>query len=553
MRNFNNKNNGLFTVIIFALVLILQGCGSQTLRVAPHTELKVFDPIWTTAYITRNHGFLVYDTLFSMNEMLEPEPQMVDSWSVSEDNKVWVFKLREDLMWHDGTDVTAEDCIASLQRWGKRDGSGQQLFKKIDSLLAIDTQTIEMKLHEQNEDIPSLLAKLTSNVPFMMPKSIAQMDPYTPIQDQIGSGPYVFKKDEWVPGKKVVYVKNENYVARDEAVSLAAGGKVPKLDRIEWVFYPDRAAATNALINGEVDYVESPSTDMIPLLEEEEEIVIAFSGSYGNSAMARFNTLIPPFDNVEIRRAVIMAMGQSDYMSAALGDQKYWKTCYSVFPCGTAFENDVGNAVMKVGNIETAKKALQSTDYDGTPVVILNPTDSPVISAFTQVTVENLRQLGMKVEVQDMTWATLIERRANRGLADNNGWNMFHTWWVAEDLSDPMAIAFSGDRDAGWFGWPSDNELEASRTAYAKASNWEEASAIAAKIQTRLFDIGAFGLLGQFFEPVAYNEKVKGVTSPIHFYGNMSFGDDTTDADEMGADNKIFFAGFGALWLILLF
>ena len=523
MRNF--KNN-ISSILVFAFLLLLQGCGGQTLRVAPHTELKVFDPIWTTAYITRNHGFLVYDTLFSLNEMFEPEPQMVDTWTMSEDKKTWTFILRDGLKWHDGTSVTAEDCIASLHRWGKRDGDGQHLFTNIDSLLATDQLTIEMKLHEPDDAIPTLLAKLSSNVPFMMPKRIAQTDPYTAIQDQIGSGPYIFAKNKWVPGKKVVYVKNKDYIPRNEPISLAAGGKVPKLDRIEWKFYPNQSAATKALINGDVDYMESPSMAMVPLLEEKKEIVIAFTDPLGNTAMARFNTLIPPFDNVEVRRAVLMAMDQSEYMSAIFGDQKYWKNCYSVFPCGTVYENDTGNAVMKTASIARAVKALEAAGYDGTPVVILNPIDSPVISMLTQITVETLNYIGMKVEVQDMTWATLTERRANRDSVENGGWNMFHTWWIAADLSDPLAIAFSGNPETGWFGWPEDEELEKYRMAYTKAKSHEEASKIAVEIQTRLFEIGAFGLLGQFFEPVAYNYKVNGVTSPVHFFGNMSLGDD---------------------------
>jgi len=523
----NFKYNRFIAIITAVFILLLQGCNnSQTLRVATHTDLEVFDPIWTTAYITRNHGYLVYDTLFSMNTMFEPEPQMVDTWSTSDNEKTWTFKLREGLKWHDGKDVTAEDCVVSLQRWGKRDGSGQQLFKNMNSLKAIDTQTFEMKFETPNSDVLYSLAKLSSNVPFMMPKYIAQTDPFTAIQDPIGSGPYIFKKDEWVPGEKVVYVKNEDYVARSEGVSLAAGGKTPKLDRIVWMYYPDRTAATNALLNGEVDFVEAPSTDLVPMLEGKEEIVLAFTDPVGNVGMARFNTLIPPFDNVDIRRAVIMTMDQKEYMSAALGDDKYWRTCYSVFPCGTMFENQDYKSIMNVGNLDTAKKALQAANYDGTPVVILNPTDSPVISAFTQVTVNNLRQIGMNVEVHNMTWAMLSERRAQRGPVAEEGWNMFHTWWIAGDLIDPQAIAFSGNRDTGWFGWPADEELETYRAAYVDSRSWEEANIIATKLQKRLFEIGAFGLLGQFFGPVAYNYKVKGVTSPVHFYGNMSFEQD---------------------------
>lgn len=515
--------NRFYAILSVALLLLLQGCSNQTLRVVPHTELKVFDPIWTTAYITRNHGYLVYDTLFSMNENMEPQPQMVDTSVLSEDKKTWTFKLRDGLKWHDGTNVTAEDCVASLKRWGVRDGEGQLLFKNIESLTAPDEKTIVMKLVVPNRFVLSVLAKLSPNVPFMMPKRIAETDPFTEIKDPIGSGPFIFQKDEWIPGKQVVYVRNENYVPRTDPTSLAAGSKKPKLERIVWEFYPDKEAAAEALLNGKVDYVESIPTKLLPKFEEKKDIVIALTGPVGNVAMARFNSSIPPFNNVEIRRAVIMAMDQKDYMSSALGDQEYWKTCYSVFPCGTEFETDVGNSLMKVGDLETAEKALKKAHYDGTPVIILNPTDVPIISAFTQVTVDKLHEIGMKVEVQDMTWAELIERRANRGSVADGGWNMFHTYWIAEDLNSPMGLAFSGNSVTGWFGWPTDQKLEEYRAEYLKAESSEEAHALADKIQTRLFDIGAFALLGQFVEPIAYKSKVHGVTAPIPFFGNMSF------------------------------
>jgi len=522
MLNFNR--NRLFAIAAFVLSLLLAGCAGPALRVAPHAELKVLDPVWTTAYITRNHGHLVYDTLFALDENFEPQPQMVDTWTSSTDKRTWVYKLRNGLKWHDGTNVTAADCVASLKRWGKRDGAGQQLFNNISSLSAIDSKTIEIKLRESNPFVNDILAKTSSNVPFMMPKRIAQTSAYTAINDPIGSGPFIFKKDEWVPGKKVVYIKNESYVSRKEPQSMAAGGKVAKMDRIEWKFYPTQTAATNALINGEVDYLESPSTKLIPSLEGKKNIVVAFTDPLGNIAMARFNSLQPPFDNVKVRRAALMAMNQKEYMTAALGDQKYWKTCYSVYPCGTQFENETGNAVMKVADIAAAKKALKDANYDGTPVVILNPADIPVLDALTKVTADKLRSIGMTVNVKDMDWATMTKRRASRGSVNDGGWNMFHTWWIAADLADPNAIAFSGNRDTGWYGWPADAQLEQYRTAFAKSASRQERKEIAAKVQERLFAIGALGILGQFFEPVAYSSKVKGITTPVQFYWSMSFG-----------------------------
>ncbi len=516
------ERSRLLPVAALALPLLLAGCAGTVLRVAPHAELKVVDPVWTTAYITRNHGYLVYDTLFAMDENFEPKPQMVDTWTMSADKKIWTFRLRDGLKWHDGKDVTAADCVASLQRWSKRDGVGQQLFSDVESLSALDARTISLKLRVPNGDVLETLAKMSSNVPFMMPQRVAEVDPSQPIQDTTGSGPFIFKKEGWVPGKTAVYIKNRNYVARVEPLSMAAGGKVPQADMIEWRYFPDQASMAQALIDGKVDYVESPSNKLVPTLEGKKDVVVASTDPLGNIGMARFNTLLPPFDNVAVRRAAAMVMQQEDYMSAALGDPKYWRTCYSVFPCGTTYSNNAASDVMKSTNLDAARKALQAAKYDGTPVVILNPVDSPVISAFTKVTAEKLRQIGMKVDVQDMDWATLTQRRANRGTGKDGGWSMFHTWWLAGDVMDPGFIAFSGDRENGWFGWPQDAELEKYRFAFKQAATQDEKKVLAAKVQQRLIEVGAFGILGQFFEPVAFSSHVTGITSPIQFYWNMS-------------------------------
>lgn len=503
-------------VAVLLAPLALGAC-TDTVRVASHSKLTSVDPIWTTAYVTRTHGYLVYDTLFAMDENFEPQPQMVETWTLSDDHKVWTFTLRPGLKWQDGSDVTAEDCVASLERWSKRDGVGQKLFLDVAALKAVDARTFSMTLKQPSDLVLPALGKLSANVPFMMPKHIAETDPMQKITDATGSGPFIFKPDQSTENK-AVYVRNRNYVPRSEEQSLAAGGKVVAVDRLEWIYFPNQADAVQALIDGKVQYVESPSTQLLPKLEGRNDITVASTDPLGNIAMARFNHLQPPFNNPGVRRAVLMAMNQDDYMAAALGDHRYWRNCYSVFPCGTPLATEAGDAVMKTASIEAAKKVLQAAGYDGTPAVLLNPVDTPVMAAFTQVTADLLRKIGMKVEVQDMTWAALVERRNSRAPASEGGWSMFHTWWIAADLADPLSIAFSGDPKTGWFGWPNDPQLEQLRTDYASAKTLDEKKAIAAKVQERLYAIGAFGVLGQFFEPVAFSAKLKGITSPMQFY-----------------------------------
>lgn len=493
------------------------------LRVIPHADLKNLDPIWTTAYISRNHGYLIYDTLFAMDADFKPQPQMVDTWETSADGKTWTFKLRDGLQFHDGAPVTSDDVIASLKRWGARDGMGQQLMGVMEEMVAVDANTFQFKLKEPYGLVLESIGKISSNVPFIMPKRVAETDPFEQISDYTGSGPFMFVKDEWVPGSKVVYKKFADYKPRSEPASAAAGGKIAKVDRVEWTYFPDQTTAMNALINGEVDFFEQPSPDLMPILEANADVTVEINDPLGSIGFARFNHLLPPFDKAEVRRAALMAMKQDDYLIAAVGDQKFWKNCYSVYPCGTPLANEVESDVMKVGDIDKAKAALEASGYDGTPVVIMQPTDIPVLSAFSLVTAERLRKIGMKVDVQAMDWSTLTSRRAKRDPVSEGGWNIFHTWWIGADVMNPMAIAFSGNPEKGWFGWPDDPELEAARSAFAKAATLDEQKVAAAKVQERLWKIGASGELGQFFVPVAYRKNVKGlIKSPVQFFWNMS-------------------------------
>ncbi|MEO9962857.1 MAG: ABC transporter substrate-binding protein, partial [Nisaea sp.] len=429
------------------------------LRVIPHADLKNLDPIWTTAYITRNHAYLIYDTLFAMDESFKPQPQMVDTWETSSDGKVWTFNLRDGLKFHDGAAVTSEDVIASLKRWGARDGMGQKLMEQMEEMVAVSDKTFQFKLKTAYGLVLESIGKISSNVPFIMPARIAATDPFEQIPEHIGSGPFKFEADQWVPGSTVVYTKFADYVPRSEAPSAAAGGKIAKVDKVIWTYFPDQTTAMNALIAGEIDFFEQPSTDLMPLLSAAEDVTAEVNDPLGSIGFARFNHVLPPFDNVEIRKAATMAMKQEDYLAGAIGDPKFWKTCYSIYPCGTPLATEVAAETMKTGSIEKAAAALKAAGYDGTPIVIMHPTDIPVLSAFTLISAEKLRKAGFEVDLQAMDWSTLTSRRAKRDPVSEGGWNIFHTWWIGADVMDPMSIAFSGDPEKGWFGWPADAEL----------------------------------------------------------------------------------------------
>src|SRR6266566_1928198 len=315
-----NKRSALFrsmvaVAVTFALASVLSipvalAQGQNVLKFIPQADLRILDPITTTAYITRNHGYMVYDTLFAMDAKFQVKPQMVDKWEISRDNLTYTFTLRDGLKFHDGAPVRSADCIASIDRWSKRDALGQKLAEATESWTAVDDKTFTLKLKKPFPLTLEALAKPSSNVPFIMPERIAKTDASTNITEPIGSGPFKFVKEEWVPGSKVVYVKNTDYVPRKEAPSWAAGGKVVKVDRVEWIYIPDSATAAAAINAGEADIWEQLPPDLIPLLTRNKDITVENIDPLGSMGMIRFNFLYPPFNNEKMRQALLYMVNQ---------------------------------------------------------------------------------------------------------------------------------------------------------------------------------------------------------------------------------------------------
>ena len=288
------------TAVVMSAVLLAPACAQaegKTIKFIPEADLRSLDPIWTTAYITRNHGYMVYDTLFALDEHFQPQPQMVDTWKISDDKLVYTFTLRDKLKFHDGQPVRSADCIASLERWMKRDTLGQALAHAVSEMKAENDHTFSIILKKPFPLLLEAIGKVSSNVPFIMPERIAKTDANTQITDPTGSGPFKFVKEEWVPGSKAVYVKNQDYVPGNNKPSWAAGGKVVKVDRVEWIYIPDPATAAAAINAGEVDWWQQLPPDLVPLLKKNKDITVANIDPIGSIGVMRFNQLQPPFNN----------------------------------------------------------------------------------------------------------------------------------------------------------------------------------------------------------------------------------------------------------------
>lgn len=520
---------GLRKLAVLALCMIwaLPGAPAMaqtTLRMVPHADIKILDPIWTTALITRNFGYMVFDVLFAKDANLKIQPQMAEGYTLSDDKLTYTITLRDGLLWSDGAPVTAEDCVASIKRWGARDASGQLLLKETKELKVVDPKTFQIVLKQPFSLVMDALSKVSSNVPFMMPKRIAETDPNKQITEFIGSGPFIFKQDEWKPGEKTVFVKNPKYKPRSEAPSMLAGGKVAKVDRVEWLAIPDPNTAANALLAGEIDLIEAPPPDLFPLFKADPNIALYAWNVQGSQIVMRFNHIQPPFNNVKIRQAAMYALAQEPMLQAQVGDPEIYKVCNAPFICGTTYGKEYGDLLIKP-NIAKAKALLKEAGYDGTPIVMLHQTDLQSSNNIQPVAKQQLEAAGFKVDMVDSDWQTVVSRRARKEPADKGGWNIFFTTNITLDSNNPGTNSFAaGSCDKAWFGWPCDPEMEKLRDAFLHATDEAKQKELGLAISDRVIDQAFYAPVGQYKAFGAYRkDRLDGwLPGPVAVVWNIS-------------------------------
>jgi peptide/nickel transport system substrate-binding protein len=508
----------LFVVSTLALAALLApvvASAQSVLKAVMQSDVKIIDPIWSSAYITRNYGYMIYDTLFAMDATFQIKPQMVDRWKTSDDGLTWTFTLRDGLEWHDGTPVMAEDCVASLKRWSVRDSMGQKLASYLLAYKVVDEKTFQIVLKQTFGPMLDALGKPSVIVPFMMPKAVAETDPFKQIDSSIGSGPFVLKRDEWKPGEKMVFVKNPKYRPRPEPISGMAGGKVVGVDRVEWIWIPDAETQVNALANGEVDMLETVSADHLAVLESTKGVRILTNPVPYQFAF-RPNWLQPPFDNPKIRLAAAYALSQPDFLEASIGDKRYYRTCKAMFTCDSPLASTAGTDGLVEGNGTKARELLKEAGYDGTPVVIPQPTDFGVLKQIAPVAKAQLERAGFKVEVQPMDWQSLVARTSSKkGPPSEGGWNAYGTTFSQVDILDPlMTPNLIATCDKARSGWPCDAALEKLRDDYVKATTLPEKKAAADAVQVRAMQIVTHIPLGEWFGLRAIRDNVT-VTTPL--------------------------------------
>ncbi len=494
------------------------------LRISLDGELQILDPVITSAYLTRNFALMVFDQLIAQDSTGAYKPQMLEGWTVSPDNMRYDFTLRDGLEWHDGTPVTAEDCVASIRRWGARDGMGRLMLAATASLEVVDSKRFRLTLARPFGFVIQALGKSSSNIPVMMPARLAATDPTKPIPEVIGSGPYRFAAAEFRPGDRAVFLHNPRYRPRAEPADGTAGGKVVHFARADFVSIPDVATKVAALQRGEVDYIQRAPFDYLAAMRRDPNIRVARgAGAPQFMGVVVLNQSQPPFDKPLVRQAVQQLMDQSEFMAAlGLPADMHMAQCLSVFTCGSPYDNAAGAEPLRQPSLARARALLREAGYANEPIVVLQSTDVPVINTISLVTIDRLRQAGFNVQVRATDWSSVAQQRWSRSPVGNGGWSVLPLIWAAEDLATPLSNYPIANNCQNFPGWACDEATTGLLARFGAAIGLPAQRAVAAEIQGRAHAAVSLSLAGQFTVPPAWRSNLTGlIENPVPIFWNV--------------------------------
>jgi peptide/nickel transport system substrate-binding protein len=494
-------------------------------RWVPKADVTIVDPIFSTADITTEFGHVVFDSLYGLDGDYQPHPQMAEGHKVENDGLQWTITLRDGLRFHDDTPVRPQDVIASLKRWAKKDGLGKRLMATTEELSAPDDKSIRFKLKKPFPLLLDALARAKSNMCCIMPERLAQTPDNVQIKEVVGSSAFRFLPKEWVTGSRLVFEKFAGYVPRkDGTPSFNAGPKIAHIDRLEWHIIADAATSVAALQAGEIDGIEVVDPDFLPTLQSNRDIQIVRQ-KLANVAIMRFNHLHPPFNNPAIRRALLKAVDQAEYMTAISGSSVpgIWSDGCGYFSPGTTYASTAGLEVLtSKRDLEGARKAIKDAGYNGEPVVVLDATDFAPIHAMALVSVDLFKRLGFNVQLASLDLGTMLTRRLNKNLPSEGGWSVSFTRLTGTLALDPISnSALRGNGQNAWFGWPTSEKLERLIDSFYTAKDTAERQKICRDIQLQAFEDVPYIPLGAGYDSSAIRKNWAGLSPHLPVFYNL--------------------------------
>ncbi len=499
---------------------------ATTLRFIPYADLALLDPA-TSAFVTRNHVLMVFDTLFAMNADGVAQPQMLAGSTTEDEGLRWTLTLRDGLLFHDGTPVLARDAVASIRRWWVNDAFGQALAAATADLSAPDDRTILFRLKRRFHLLPDALAHPTNTMAAIMPERLARTPATTRLTEMVGSGPFRYLPAERVPGARNHYARFDGYVPRPGTASFCAGPRIAHFDRVEWITTPDPATQVSALKAGEVDFVEQPLMDLVPSIQATRGLKAEVIETKGLIGYLRFNQTFAPFDNPAIRRVLLKAVNQKEFMEAVVGGNAPYDDRCGIYTTGTALANDAGMEMLSGRYpLPDLKRELLAAGYGGEKVTYLVPTDVPRINAIAEVGADMMRKLGLNLDVVATDWGTTVQRSVSRQPPDKGGWNVFAAFSGGYDMATPGSHQLMrGNGQGAYNGWPTLPKLEALRDEWLQAETPAAQLELARKLQAQALEVDVPYLpVGAYSQPAAYKADITGVPKGLVQFTGMKRG-----------------------------
>jgi peptide/nickel transport system substrate-binding protein len=420
-----------------------------TLRVAEIGEPLTLDTVATTATLTSSITQAIFEELFAFDVNWQVQPFLVDSYTRSKDGRTYTFVLRKSVPFHNGKEMTAEDVVASLNRWGKASPRGSAVYKGVESVTASDKYTVVMKLKEPFAPLLAFLA-LPNGAAAIMPKEIIEATGTGPLKQYIGTGPYRFA--EWVPDRHVKLARFDKYAARSEAPSGAAGRREAIADEI--FFYPVSQVATRAagVQSGDYDVADAtPNQDAYSQFKKDPRVVVGLIKP-GDFLTFFFNKKQGLMTNEKLRQAVLIALDMQPIMKATFGDPELFSLGPSIYPQGTPWYTTAGAEMYNVHDAARAKQLMKEAGYNGEPVRWLTTQQYDYMFKSTVVAAAQLQHVGFKVDMQVLEWAGVLDHRAKP--ADYDLFTTSHGF-----VADPALITVFTPTYPGWWDSPEKNRL----------------------------------------------------------------------------------------------
>jgi peptide/nickel transport system substrate-binding protein len=474
------------------------------LKVALNASPPTLDYQSTTTGLTKKVAWHIYEGLFTLDKDYKVIPMLAESLpEISPDGTTFTIKLRQNVPFHNGQVMKADDVIASLNRWFQIAPSGRDIMNDLESLTKKDDATIVLKLKRPYGVLLEALANPDQSA-IIMPAAIATAAGKDPVKEFIGTGPYKFA--EWKPDQYIKLVRFDAYAARSEEASGLGGKKVAYLDEIQFLPVKDETVRGDGVATGEYDVADIVPADSYDRLKENKDLQLVVEKPF-RWVGGVFNTTKAPFNNVKARQAVLAAVNPSEVMTAAIGAQPFWRLDAGLSFLETAYHSDAAKELYNQNNPEKAKQLLKESGYNGEPVVLLTTKDYPYMYKSALVTKANLEAVGFKVDLQVYDWATVTARRG-----DKSKWDMFFTGFLFS--VEPTAIPFI-PATGSWPGWYKSDAMQKLIQEFQSKVDFAGRKSVADKIQQLFYEEVPVVKYGDSFELVVLNKNVQGYRNMI--------------------------------------